>query len=71
MTLFLKSLGVRAAKTITKEFVEPHDDDDTQSEAAAKNYEGNAKAQYTLTKALDDDYIHVLLMKVHLEGVYR
>jgi len=29
MTLFLKSLGVIVAKTITKEFVKPHDDEDT------------------------------------------
>jgi len=37
VTLFLKSLGVRVAKTITKEFVEPHGDEDTWSEAIAKD----------------------------------
>ena len=47
--LFLKSLGVRVAKTITKEFVEPHGDEDTWSEATAKDYEANAKEQYALT----------------------
>ena len=39
MNLFLKSLGVRVAKTITKEFVKPHGDEDTWSEATAKDYE--------------------------------
>ena len=50
MTLFFLSLGVRVAKTITKEFVEPHSDEDTWSEATAKDYEANAK-----TQALNDD----------------
>ena len=49
MNLFLKFLRVRVAKAITKEFVEPHGDEDTQSEATAKDYETNAKAQYALT----------------------
>ena len=44
MNLFLKSLGVRVAKAITKEFVKPHSDEDTWSEATAKDYEANAKA---------------------------
>ena len=55
MNLFLKSLGVRVAKAITKEFVEPHSDKDTWFEATAKDYEANTKAQYTLTQALNDD----------------
>jgi len=55
MTLFLKSLRVRVAKDITKEFVEPHDDEDIWSEAIAKDYEANVKAQYALTQALNDD----------------
>ena len=50
MNLFLKSLGVRVAKAISKEFVEPHGDD-TWSKATAKDYEANAKAQYALTQA--------------------
>ena len=44
MNLFLKSLGVRVAKFITKEFVEPHGDEDTWSKATAKNYEANVRA---------------------------
>ena len=44
MNLFLKSLGVRVAKAITKKFVEPHGDEDTWSDATAKDYEANAKA---------------------------
>jgi len=55
MNLFLKSLGVRVAKAITKEFIEPHDYEDTWSDATAKNYEANAKTQYALTLALNDD----------------
>jgi len=44
MTFFLKSLGVRVSKSITKEFVEPHDDEDTRSKVTAKDYEANVKA---------------------------
>ena len=42
MDLFLKSLGVRVAKVITKEFVEPHGEENTWSKATAKDYEANA-----------------------------
>jgi len=38
MNLFLKSLGVRVAKAITKEFIESHGDEYTWSEATAKDY---------------------------------
>jgi len=55
MNLFLKSLGVRVTKAITKEFVEPHGNKDTWSEATAKSCEANTKAQYELTQALNDD----------------
>jgi len=44
MTLFLKSLGFRVAKAITKEFVKPHGDEDSWFEATAKDYEANTKA---------------------------
>jgi len=44
MNLFLKSLGVRVAKAITKEFIEPHGDEDTWSEVTTKDYEVNTKA---------------------------
>jgi len=43
MPLFLKSLGFRVAKAITKKFIEPHDDEDIWSEVTAKDYEVNAK----------------------------
>ena len=46
---------VRVAKVITKKFIEPHGDEDTGFEATAKDYEANAKAQYALTQALNDD----------------
>ena len=52
MNLFPKSLGVRVAKAITKEFVEPHGDEDTWSDITATDYEANAKAQYALHKHL-------------------
>ena len=29
MNIFLKTLGVKVAKAITKEFIEPHGDEDT------------------------------------------
>ena len=44
ITLFLKSLGVRVAKAITKEFIEPHGDEDTWSDVITKDYEANNKA---------------------------
>jgi len=40
---FLKSLGYKVAKAITKEFVDPHGDEDTWFEATVKD-EANAKA---------------------------
>ena len=46
MNLFLKSLGVRVAKVITKEFIEPHSYEDTWSDTTAKDYEANAKTQH-------------------------
>ena len=45
INLFLISPGVRVAKVITKEFVEPHSDEDTWSEATAKDFKANTKAQ--------------------------
>ena len=55
MNLFLKSLEVRVAKAITKKLIELHGDEDTWSEATAKDYEANAKVQYALIQALNDD----------------
>ena len=55
MNLFLKSLGVRVAKSITKEFVESHGDEDTWSEATTKDYEANTRAQCALTQVLNED----------------
>ena len=61
MNLFLKSLGVRVAKSITKEFIEPYSDENTWSEATAKDYEANAKAQYALTRALNEDDLSCII----------
>ena len=49
MTLFLKYLGFRVTKVVTKEFVESHGDENTWSKATTKDYEAYAKAQYALT----------------------
>jgi len=38
MTLFLMSLGYRVTKVVTREFVEPHGDEDTWSKVTAKDY---------------------------------
>ena len=50
MNLFLKFLRVRVAKVITKEFDEPHGDDDTWSEATAMDYEAMPKPNMYLHK---------------------
>jgi len=50
MNIFLKSLGVRVAKAITKEFVEAHGDEDTWSEATAKDYRPMPKPNMHLHK---------------------
>ena len=55
MNLFLKSLGVRVARSITKEFIEPLTDESSWSEDTSKDYEANARAQYALTQALNED----------------
>ena len=67
MTLFLKSLGFKVAKAVTKKFVEFHGDKDTLTEAIAKDYEANAKAQYALTQALNGDQSHVINCKFTYE----
>ena len=50
MILFLKSLGSGVAKVITKELVEPPCDEDTWSEATAKDYKASTKANMHLHK---------------------
>jgi len=50
MNLFHKSLGVRVARAITKEFVEPLTDERSWFEDTTKDYEANARAQYALTQ---------------------
>ena len=50
MNLFLKSLGVRVAKVITKEFIESYGDEDTWSEATAKDYGPTLKPNMHLRK---------------------
>ena len=50
VNLFLKSLGVKVAKAITKEFIEPHGDDDTWSDATAKDMRPMLKPNMHLHK---------------------
>ena len=72
MNLFLKSLGVRVARAITKEFIEPLTDESSLSENTSKDYEANARAQYALTQALnEDDLSHIINCKPHLKfGIF-
>ena len=46
---------MKIAKTATKEFIEPHGDEDIWFETASKNYEASAKAQYASTQVFNDD----------------
>jgi len=43
MTLFLKTLEFRVVKAVTKEFLESHSNENTGSEAIAKDYEANLR----------------------------
>ena len=69
MNLFLKSLWVRVAKVITKEFIEPHSDENTWFEEITKDYEANAKAQYALTLVLNDDDLSRNKLQILLWGL--
>ena len=64
MNLCLKSLGVRVARAITKEFIEPLTDEISWSEDTTKDYEANARAQYSLTQALNEDDLSLSLMHI-------
>ena len=68
MTLFLKSLGFRVGKVVTIKIVEPHRDVDTWSKATTKDYEANAKAQYALTQALNDNDLSRV---INCKSVYK
>ena len=57
ITIFLKSMESRVAKTVTKPFSVPDDDKDTWSEIATKKFDANAKAHYALLQALNGDDI--------------
>jgi len=63
MIIFLQSLGSRVAKTVTKAFSVPDDDEDTWSEIATKKFDANAKAHYALLQALNDDIARVIHCK--------
>jgi len=57
MTIFLQSFGSRVAKAVTKPFSVPDGDEDTWSNIATKEFDVNAKSQYALLQALNDDDI--------------
>ena len=64
MNLFLKSQGVRIAKVITKEFIEPYGDEDTWPKQPLRTMMQVLKAQYALTQALHyDDLSRVINCK--------
>jgi len=55
--MFLQSLGSRIAKAVTKPFSVPTGDEDTWSDIATKEFDANAKANYALLQALNEDDI--------------
>jgi len=57
MIIFLQFLGSRVAKTISKLFVCPKGDEESQSKITVKKYEANSKAHYALLQALNYDDI--------------
>ena len=61
MIVFLQSLGSRLAKAVTKPFSVPIIDKDTWSDIATKEFDANAKANYALLQALNDDDIARLI----------
>jgi len=53
---------------MTKIFIEPQWDEDTWSDAMAKDYEAIAKAQYAFTQALNnDDLSRVIIASPHMK----
>jgi len=48
MIVFLQLLGSRVTKAITKPFVIPESDENTQSDITIKEFEANAKGHYAL-----------------------
>ena len=61
MIIFLQSLGSWVAKAITKLFVVPNTDEET--DISIKESEANAKAHYALLQALNDDVSTVINCK--------
>ena len=57
MTVFPQSLGSHVAKAITKSFLVPNGDEDTWSDITVKEFVVNAKANYALLQALNNDDI--------------
>jgi len=68
MIVFLQSLGSRVAKVVTKPISVLIGDDDTWSDIATKEFNANAKADYALLQALNDDDISRV---IHWKFVYE
>jgi len=68
MTVFLQSLGSRVARAVTKPFSVPIDDEDTWFDITTKEFDANAKTQYALLQALNDDDISRV---IHYKSAYE
>ena len=68
MIVLLQSFGSRVAKTVTKLFSFPNDDEDTWSDVAIKEFDANAKAHYVLLQTLNDDNIARV---IHYKFIYE
>ena len=68
MIVFLRSLGSRVAKAVTKLFSAPLGDEDTWSEIITKEFDANARAHYALLQALNDDDISRV---IHCKSAYE
>ena len=64
MTVFLQSLRSRVAKAVIKPFSALLGDEDTWSNIATKELDANARAQYALTQALNEDDLSRIINSV-------
>jgi len=68
MTIFLRYLGSRVAKAVTKPFNVPIGDEDTWSDIFTKKFDANAKAHYVLFQSLNNDDIARV---IHYKSAYE
>ena len=68
MIVFLQSLEIRVAKSVTKPFSVPIGDEDTWSDIVTKEFDANAKVHYVLLQALNDNDIARV---IHCKSAYE